>query len=150
MKHKLSILLVLAACWAALDSVAAATIPAGTALVLRTTGAISSHAKAGGTFAAKLDQDVVVQGSVVLKVGTLASGVIEASRGNVHRSMPLTLNLTSVSVSGKKIPVKTTAGFEPAAQSKGTRQVRGGFSVGESTYPAGTRIEFRLAHPVNL
>lgn len=137
--------------WAATSSSSlAATVPAGTTLTVRTVGAISSHARPRGVFTATLDQAVGTNGKILLPAGTQVAGIVEASRGNSTRSTPLTLNLTSVSVDGKTIPIKTTGGFQPQAQAKTTRQSRGGVSVGESTFPAGTKMEFHLAQPLQL
>lgn len=132
-------------------SLLAATVPAGTPLIVRTTGAISSHATPGRTFTAKLDQDVVINGNAALRAGTQFSGIIASSRGSrsTTSSHPLTLNLTAVAANGRMVPIKTTGGVQPHA-AKTTRQSRGGFSYGESIFPAGTRLEFRLAQPLHL
>jgi hypothetical protein len=129
----------------------AATVPAGTPIIVRTAGAISSHATPGRTFTAKLDQDIAINGTVALRAGTQFSGIIQTSRGSRSStsSQPLTLNLTAVAANGRMVPIKTTGGAQPQA-AKTTRQSRGGFSFGESIFPAGTRLEFRLAQPVNL
>ena len=117
----------------------------------RQTGAISSHATPGRTFTAKLDQDVVINGNAALRAGTQFSGIIASSRGSrsTTSSQPLTLNLTAVAANGRMVPIKTTGGVQPHA-AKTTRQSRGGFSYGESIFPAGTRLEFRLAQPLHL
>ena len=149
---KLAVIILI--CWggaAMQSSLLAATIPAGTPLVVRTTGAISSHATPGRSFSAKLDQDVVINGNVVLRAGTQFSGTIQTSRGSrsTTSSKPLTLNLTAVSARGRMVPIKTTGSVQPKA-AKTTRQSRGGFSFGESIFPVGTRLEFRLAQPLHL
>jgi hypothetical protein len=154
MKNELAKLLVLIlVCGSALmqSSLLAATIPAGTPLMVRTAGAISSHATPGRSFSATLDQDVLINGSVLLRAGTPVSGRIETSRGSrsTTSSKPLSLNLTAVSANGRMVPIKTTGGVQPHA-AKTTRQSRGGFSFGESIFPAGTRLEFRLAQPLHL
>ncbi len=132
-------------------SLLAATVPAGTPIVVRTGGAISSHAKPGKSFTGTLDQNVVVQGKTVLRAGAHVSGVIEASRGSRSStsSEPLTLDLTAVTANGRMVPIKTTGSVQPKP-AKTTRQSRGGFSFGESTFPAGTRLEFHLAQPLHL
>jgi len=126
------------------------TVPAGALLVVRTNGAISSHATPGNNFSGILDQTVLLKGSVLLRAGTPVSGVITTSRGSrsTTRSDPLTLNLTAVSANGRMVPIKTE-GVQPRG-AKTTRQSRGGFSFGENILPAGTRLEFRLSQPVNL
>jgi hypothetical protein len=99
------------------SSLLAATIPVGTPLVVRTTGAISSHATPGRSFTAKLDQDVVINGNVVLRAGAPVSGAIAGSRGSrsTTSSQPLTLNLTAVATNGRMVPIKTTGGVQPQA-----------------------------------
>jgi hypothetical protein len=151
MTKKTFILTTIASCaWIATSF--AATIPAGATLVVRTTDAISSHEKVGKTFTAQLDQDVTVNGKAVLRAGTKVFGKIEASRANRRQSAPLTLNLTGVSVNGRTVPIKTTEGFEPEDTSKPrtTRGARTGVSAGSFTVPSGTKMQFRLAQPLNL
>jgi hypothetical protein len=130
----------------------AATVPAGTPLIVRTGRAISSHATPGRTFSAKLDQDVVINGNVVLRAGAPVSGAIAGSRGSrsTTSSEPLTLNLIAVSAGGRMVPVRTAGGVQPQNQAKTTRQSRGSFTVGEKIFPAGTRLQFRLAEPLHL
>jgi hypothetical protein len=151
MKSKLLVLILM--CGALMkSSLLAATVPAGTTLVVQTAGAISSHATPGRTFTARLEQDVVINGNVLLRAGTSVSGVIETSRGSrsTTSSKPLTLNLTAVSARGRMVPVRTTGGVQPENRAKTTRQSRGSFTVGEKIFPAGTRLEFRLAQPLHL
>ena len=151
MTKKTFILTAIASCaWIATSF--AATIPAGTTLVVRTMGAISSHEKVGRTFTAQLDQDIVVKGKVLLPAGSKVLGTVEASRVNSRQPGPLTLNLTGVSVNGRTVPIKTVGGFEPENTSKPrtTRGARTGVSVGSFTVPPGTKMEFRLAQPLNL
>src|SRR5437588_9911506 len=108
---KLLVLILICAGAATQSSLLAATIPAGTPLIVRTAGGISSHATPGRTFTAKLDQDVVINGDVVLGAGTPASGIIESSRGSrsTTSSEPLTLDLTGLSSTGRRVPILTPA-----------------------------------------
>jgi hypothetical protein len=125
-------------------SAVADTIPAGTAIVVRTTGPISTHATPHRHFPATLDKDV---GG--LPAGTPVIGYIEASRARAtSRSNPLTLTLTSVSANGKNVSIKTDSVTPESA--KTTRQSRGNFSFGEYTFPPGTKLEFHLSQPANL
>src|SRR5437762_11532710 len=115
MKYKLNrLFVVILVCGGGLmqSSLLAATVPAGTPLIVRTAGGISSHATPGRTFTARLDQDVVINGDVVIRAGTPASGIIESSRGSrsTTSSEPLTLDLTAVSSNGRMVPIKTTVG----------------------------------------
>jgi hypothetical protein len=155
MKNNLTkLLVVILICWggaAIQTSLLAATVPAGTPLIVRTGGAISSHATPGRHFTAMLDQSVTVNGRVLLPARTHLYGIIQTSRGSrsTTSSEPLTLNLTAVSANGRKVPIKTTGAVHPAV-AKTTRQSRGGFTFGENILPAGTRLEFRLAQPLHL
>jgi hypothetical protein len=99
MIKKTFILLVILGCaWIATSTLNAATIPAGTTLVARTLDTIHSNDRVGRTFTAQLDQDVAVNGKVLLPKGTRVVGKIEASQANPRNSQPLTLNITDVSV----------------------------------------------------
>jgi hypothetical protein len=149
MTKKTFVLIAIASCvWIATSF--AATIPAGTALIVRTLNTIHSNDRVGRTFTAQLDQDVVVNGKVVLQAGTKFHGKIEASQANPRNSQPLTLNLTDVSVNGRTIPIKTVSGFQLENIAKGGRAKARGISVGPFVAPHGTKMEFRLARPVNL
>jgi hypothetical protein len=149
MTKKTFILIAIASC-AGIATSFAATIPAGTTLVVRTLNTIHSTDRVGRTFTAQLDQDVAVNGKAVLRAGTKFHGKIEASQSNPRNSQPLTLNLTGVSVNGRTIPVKTVSGFQVQHVSMhGAARARG-ISVGPFLAPHGTRLEFRLAQPVNI
>src|SRR5207249_6951634 len=117
MKYKLNrLFVVILVCGGGLmqSSLLAATVPAGTPIIVRTAGAISSHATPGRTFTAKLDQDVAINGNVVLRAGTQLSGIILTSRGSrsTTSSQPLSLNLTAVVANGRTLPIKTTGSVQ--------------------------------------
>jgi hypothetical protein len=149
MTQKTFILIAMASC-AGIATSFAATVPAGTTLIVRTLNTIHSNDRVGRTFRAQLDQNVVVNGRVVLRAGTKFHGRIEASQANPRNSQPLTLNLTDVSVNGRTIPVKTVSGFELQNPARVGRARNRGISVGPFVAPHGTRMEFRLAQPLNV
>jgi hypothetical protein len=149
MTKKTFILIAMASCAGFVTSFAA-TIPAGTTLVVQTVNTIHSTDRVGRTFSAQLSQDVAVNGKAVLRAGTKFQGKIEASQANPRNSQPLTLNLTGVSVNGRTIPVKTVSGFQLENIAKGGRARARGISVGPFVAPHGTKLEFRLAQPVNI
>ena len=124
----------------------AATVPAGTTMVVRTNAPISTHATPGNHFTATLDQGV---GG--LPAGIHVTGVIQASRGSrsTTSSSPLTLVLTSVYAHGKTVRIKTSPVQPQAAHTTRGRR-GGGFTFGEDVFPIGTRLEFRLSQPANL
>ena len=149
MTKKTITLTIIASCCGIVSSFAA-TIPAGTTLVVRTLDTIHSTDRVGRTFTAQLDQDVAVNGKVVLPKGTKLFGKIEASQANPRNSQPLTLNITGLAVSGRTVPVKTTGGFVLENKAKAGRARARGISVGPFVAPHGTKMEFRLAQPLNV
>lgn len=128
----------------------AATVPAGTALTIKTVGTISSSDRAGRTFPAELVSDVVVNGKVALKAGTPATLKVESSRATGSRSGPLSVNLANVSANGKSIAVKTSDAFHPRNKGKTARGRAAGVSSGSITLGPGTIMEFHLAQPLHL
>ncbi len=151
MTKKTFILIAISSCiWiAAAQSSFAATIPAGTTLTVRTVSLVSSKDAVGRTFEAKIDQDISVKGKVLLKAGTKAFGRIQSSRAKPRQSAPLSVELTSISVNGRNIAVKTSS-VQPESNPTTARQVRHGFTVGTLVVNPGTKMEFRLAQPLNL
>ena len=107
MKNKTTVLLTI--CLAiSIQSVYAATIPAGTILFVRTNETIRSTDPVGKKFSAHLYQDVVANGKVLLRAGTGATGRVKKSRG--LGSKPLILDLTQLSIGQRVVPI-TVEGF---------------------------------------
>jgi ABC-type thiamine transport system substrate-binding protein len=139
---------VICACVAA-SSVNAATIPAGTTLSVSTVSAFSSKTVAGRSFEAKLAQDVSVKGHVLMKAGSKVFGKIVSSRSNPRKNDPLTVELTSVSVNGRNVAVKTNT-FQPGSPPMTGRQARYGHTAGTLMITPGTLMQFQLLQPVTL
>jgi hypothetical protein len=135
-------------CFAA-SSLNAATIPAGTTLNVSTASSISSQDPVGRTFAAQIARDVAVKGTVVLKAGTKAFGKIRSSRANPRKSEPLSLELTSISVNGRNVAVKTN-GFQPGSPTSTARQAQYGHTAGTLVVSPGTKMQFQLVQAANL
>ena len=127
----------------------AATIPAGTTLTVTTVSLITSKDVAGRSFEAKIARDVSIKGNVLLKAGTKAFGKIKSSRYNPRKNEPLTVELTSVSVNGRNVAVKTNS-VEPSSPVRTARQARYGHTAGTLTVTPGTKIQFQLLQPVTL
>jgi hypothetical protein len=136
--------------WLTAPFLSAATVPAGTTLVVRTGATISSRDRVGRTFVTQLDQNVAVQGKTLLPAGTKVLARIETSQADSRRPDPLSVNLTSISIGGQTVPIKTDGAFQLEAKAKTARQMRTGVSVGSFTVPSGTKMQFRLAQPLNL
>lgn len=149
MTKKTFILIAIASCaWIA--SSFAATIPAGTTLIVRTLNTLQSTDRIGRTFTAQLEQDVAADGKVMLRAGTKFDGKIESSQANPYRSGPLVLNLTDVSINGRTIPIKTVSGFQVQNLAMHAGARARGITVGPFVAPHGLRMQFRLAQPVKL
>jgi hypothetical protein len=130
-------------------SLNAATIPAGTTLTVRTVSLISSQTVPGRSFEAKIAQDVSVKGNVVLKAGTKAFGKVTASRANPRKSGPLTVELASIDLNGRRIPVKTNS-VQPAGPPQTARQAQYGHTAGTTVVNPKTTLQFQLTAPLNL
>jgi hypothetical protein len=125
------------------------TIPAGSVLVVRTLHGISSIDAPGTRFPAELAKDVVVNGKVVLPVGTKVSGKIATSKRTHTSSQRLSVDITDVQVGGRSLPIKTAGAIGLEQSDLKTRR---GVSVSKYSYqvPSGRRIDFQLAQPLNL
>ncbi len=148
MTRKLLLLLAIVTVYPVANSFAA-TIPAGTTLTVTTVSPITSKDVAGRSFEAKIAQDVSIKGNVLLKAGTKAFGKIKSSRYNPRKNEPLTVELTSVSVNGRNVAVKTNS-VEPSSPVRTARQARYGHTAGTLTVTPGTKMQFQLLQPVTL
>lgn len=126
----------------------AATVPAGTTLIVRTLEAVTSTDTPGTRFAAQLANNVAVKGKVLLPAGTKVTGKIATSRRIVSSSERLTVDLIEVQAGGRAMPIKTT-GARPLSNDY---QTKGGTSISRAGYKviAGKQIEFQLAQPLNF
>ena len=143
-----TIITVTFACFAA-STLNAATIPAGTTLTVSTVSLISSQTVPGRNFEAKIAQDVSVKGNVVLKAGTKAFGKVTSSRANPRKSGPLTVELASIDVNGRRIPVKTSS-VQPASPPQTTRQAHYGHTAGTTVVNPQTKLQFQLLQAVTF
>ena len=90
-----------------------------------------------------------VKGNVVLKAGTKVFGKIASSRANPRKSEPLSVELASVSVNGRNVPVKTNS-VEPHGPPQTARQAHYGHTAGTTVVNPGTRMQFQLLQSVTL
>jgi hypothetical protein len=144
----ISVTAVTCACITA-TSLNAATIPAGTTLLVSTVSLITSQSVVGRSFEAKLAQNVSVKGHTLLKAGTKVFGKIASSRANPRKSQPLSVELASLEVNGRRIPVKTNS-MEPHGPPQTARQAHYGHTAGTTVVNPGTRLQFQLLQPVTL
>src|SRR5690242_20841175 len=134
--------LVICGCFAA-SNLNAAILPAGTMLTVRSVSMITSQQPVGRSFEAKLAQDVSVKGNVVLKTGTKVFGKIASSRANPRKSEPLSVELASIEMSGRKIPVRTTS-VHPSGGPQTGRQAHYGHTGGTTVVNPGSTMQFQL------
>jgi hypothetical protein len=150
MRRILTLVAIPAFAWLATDYASAATVPAGATLVVRTLETISSQDVPGTRFAAQLENNVAVKGTVLLRAGTRLSGKIATSRRTHHNSYEkLTVDITEAIVGGRAIPIKTTGAYHLDNTNFKTRNDR---YVSRPSYhvTAGRLMEFRLAQPLTL
>ena len=128
----------------------AVTIPAGTTLVVRTLQGISSGDMAGTSIRMQLDNEISLKGTVALPAGTKISGRVESSKRGLTRDQKLTVNITDAQVHGRTVAIKTTGAVE--LQNPYARTTQRGVQVSKYSYqvPAGTKIQFRLAQPLQI
>ncbi len=148
MTRKLLLLLAIVTVYPVANSFAA-TIPAGTTLTVTTVSPITSKDVVGRSFEAKIAQDVSIKGNVLLKAGTKAFGKIKSSRYNPRKNEPLTVELTSVSVNGRNVAVKTNS-FQPGSPPRTARQAQYGHTAGTLSVTPGTKMQFQLLQSVTL
>jgi hypothetical protein len=148
-RYKLITVITITYACVAASSSNAATIPAGTTPNVSTASSISSQDPVGRTFAAQVDQDVAVKGTVLLKAGTKTFGKIKSSRANPRKSEPLTLELTSISVNGRNVAVKTNS-VQPGSSPRTGRQAQYGHTAGTLLITPGTKMQFQLAPPLSF
>src|SRR5215813_5424865 len=138
----------------AASSLSAATIPAGTALTVKTTSQISERDPIGRTFTGQVAQDVVVNGASVLKAGTAVTGRITASRASSRPgrgSAPLSVALTSIRANGSNVAVKTASVQPQGATTAQTVQMRStGATAGNILVTPGTTMQFVLSQAVTF
>jgi hypothetical protein len=124
----------------------AVTVPAGTAMMVKTGSEVSSKDKAGRKFSATLEANLLAGDEVVAKAGTQVYGVVvksvQAGRGIVASHANLVLGLTDINIEGTMYPIQTGSFSE---ESTGLILKRKSVVV-----PAGTLLEFRLTQPLTI
>jgi hypothetical protein len=131
------------------SSVSATTIPAGTTIAVSTVSLITSQDAVGSSFEAKVAQDISVKGGVLLKAGTKVFGKVHSSRRNPRKSEPLSVELTSFSVNGRNVAVKTNP-VEPHGPPQTARQAHYGHTAGTTVVNPKTLLQFQLLQPVTI
>ena len=115
------------------ESASAVTLPAGTTLTIRTLGPIDTDRnRAGDSFSASLDDDVVLDGRLLLARGTELKGMIAYAEesGRLAGKSELMLELTDIILGGGNVPIRTSD-YSESGESRGRRTaaVAGGGAV---------------------
>jgi len=122
------------------------TVPAGTILIIRTLSSVSAEDIPGIAVPAELARPVAINGKVAIPVGTHVSGKVITSHRVTRSSDRLTVDLVSVRLAGRDVPI-TTTGRQPLSNDIKTR--RGiGISRTNYTVPKGKLMQFQLARPL--
>ena len=124
----------------------AITVPAGTAMMVKTGAEVSSKDKPGRKFSATLEANLLAGDEVVAKAGTQVYGQVvksvQAGRGIVASHANLVLGLTDINIEGTMYPIQTGSFSE---ESTGIILQRKSVVI-----PAGSLLEFRLAQPLTV
>ena len=129
----------------------AATIPAGTTILMRTTHNILSGDPSGRKIEGVLANNLSAGGKVVVPAGAHVRGVVKSPKFNIgSTSRPLTLRLTQIVVHGHAIPVKSED-LEVASDSPwtiGPRRVQ--VTAARFLLDSGTILQFHLKQPIEV
>ena len=159
---------------AALSSV---TLPYGTMLLVRMMDSISSKNAPGANFTTKLEYDLVANGVVAVRAGTVIYGKVQSSTQarRAFGKSTLDIRLAQMVPSGSPILI-ATSGFQQAGEASIKKAARGaaagaaigaiagdagkGAAIGATasllkkgqtiTIPPGTLLEFTLTQPVTV
>ena len=122
------------------------TVPAGTAMMVKTGAEVSSKDKPGRKFSATLEANLLSGDEVIAKAGTQVYGQVvksaQAGRGIVMSYASLVLGLTDINIEGTMYPIQTGSYSEDAA---GVILKRKSVVI-----PAGSLLEFRLTQPLTV
>lgn len=122
------------------------TVPAGTAMMVKTSDRVSSDDKPGRRFGATLEANLLAGDEVVAKAGSQVYGQVvsskEVGRGIVAQHSDLVLSLTDINIEGTMYPIQTGSFSE-----KSTSVILKRRSV---VVPSGSLLEFRLTQPLTV
>jgi len=122
------------------------SLPAGTMLTVRLKDPISAGVL-GGSFAAVVDEAVVMEGATLVPSGANVMGRVESTSPSSakHSHGLVRLTLTSIEVGGLEIPLQTSSLFARGAS--GQLQDRPSSGLSGVRLEQGRRLTFRLTEP---
>jgi hypothetical protein len=128
------------------------SLPAGTLLTVRLDKSISADAPEGsGTFAAIVDEPIVIDGVTLIPRGAIAAGRVESARTSAMKRDRgyVRLTLATIDIGGQDFRVQTASLFARA-------NARAGSSIEKTSAGSvirldkGRRLTFRLTGPVDV
>lgn len=153
------------------------TLPYGTMFLVRMMDSVSSRNAPGANFTTRLEYDLVVNGVVAVKGGTIIYGKVQSSSqaGRAVGRSTLDIRLAQMVVGGSPVPI-ATSGYQQAGQASIAKAAKGaaagaaigaiagdagkGAAIGATagaltrgqtlTIPPGALLEFTLAQPVTV
>jgi hypothetical protein len=129
-------------------AVAAATVPAGTHIVVQTTATITSVDVPGTRVDAVLVRPLSSNGRVAVPAGAKVTGRVVTSRRLHHNtSARLTVDITEIFFNGRGHAIRTTGPFFVDNLNRVTNT---GTTITRAGYPvrAGRHLHFQLAQPL--
>jgi hypothetical protein len=116
-----------------------ATVPAGTTLMLKSKDPVSTAThKQGAKFTTTLENDVVVDGNVVVPKGTVVYGTVVSSRGGkVVGGSSLVVTFTEMMINNQPIAIVTDQAGAETAKGGTAKKVGAGALVGAAAGDAG-------------
>jgi hypothetical protein len=127
-----------------------ATIPAGTTLLVRTLNDIWSDSVPGKPVRARVMKDVSVNSKVLLPAGTEVSGAVVTSKRTQMSKQKLTVNIDTVKLGSRSVPIKTTGAYQVDDAVWKTRRRNVSITTHGYPIPAGLTMQFKLAQPLQL
>jgi hypothetical protein len=134
-------------------------IPANTVIYVRLQQALtSSSAQAGQTFAAVLDEPVLVEDQTVAPKGAEITGKVLAAResGHLRKSGYVRITLSAITVNGRILPLQTTSVIAAGFKNRNLGIIGGGavnaFATQEKAagFTSERRLGFRLTQPLEI
>jgi len=132
------------------------TIPAGTVLLVQMMDGVSAKSEPGTVFTTKLQYDLVANGVVAARAGTIAYGKIlgVTQAGPAVGKSTLDLRLTQMVANGIPVPLLTgsfTPHVEPAGKKAAAGEGAASLYPGPNpSIPAGALLEFTLQQPATV
>jgi len=129
------------------DSLSAATIPAGTPIVVKTSVALSSREASGRRFPVEVVRNVMANGKVVVPAGTKGTAIVKSPLVRVgSTTRPLTFRL--VALNGHALKSQDLEVDNMSPWTVGARRIQ--VSGAAYAIPVGSVFQFQLKDPAQM